>query len=180
MACYCTVPFSPDIFISLNQWVSVFFFRPKLCHSNGIVRNRFSFGYANKHACHVTMALCTDWQLSLFSHDRLNGLLCLQVFRCLTHRFIGLNSLLWWMAFCTMYSCFFIYITFDWYFTTGTDAQKKLVIGGEACLWGEYVDATNLIPRLWYDITQLYHNLSKLQLGVSAKTETSIYLELCK
>ncbi len=56
------------------------------------------------------------------------------------------------------------------------------MIGGEACLWGEYVDATNLTPRLWYDITQLYHNLSKLQLGVSAKTETntSIYLELCK
>ncbi|OBS76984.1 hypothetical protein A6R68_16558 [Neotoma lepida] len=31
----------------------------------------------------------------------------------------------------------------------GSELEKQLVIGGEACLWGEYVDGTNFIPRLW-------------------------------
>ncbi|XP_048224008.1 beta-hexosaminidase subunit beta [Perognathus longimembris pacificus] len=31
----------------------------------------------------------------------------------------------------------------------GSEKQKQLVMGGEACLWGEYVDSTNLTPRLW-------------------------------
>lgn len=30
---------------------------------------------------------------------------------------------------------------------TGTAAQKDLVMGGEFALWGEYIDATNLIGR---------------------------------
>ncbi|KAG5848577.1 hypothetical protein ANANG_G00099930 [Anguilla anguilla] len=32
---------------------------------------------------------------------------------------------------------------------TGSEQQKQLVIGGEVCMWGEYVDATNLAPMLW-------------------------------
>ncbi|XP_077923315.1 beta-hexosaminidase subunit beta [Halichoerus grypus] len=41
------------------------------------------------------------------------------------------------------------YYTVDPLDFDGSQEQKKLVIGGEACLWGEYVDATNLTPRLW-------------------------------
>jgi len=31
----------------------------------------------------------------------------------------------------------------------GTNAQYELVMGGSAAMWGEYVDGTNILPRIW-------------------------------
>lgn len=41
------------------------------------------------------------------------------------------------------------YYKFEPFNFNGTQEQKDLIIGGETCLWAEYVDATNVTPRLW-------------------------------
>jgi hexosaminidase len=31
----------------------------------------------------------------------------------------------------------------------GSNEARERILGGEACMWGEFVDGTNLLPRLW-------------------------------
>ncbi len=31
----------------------------------------------------------------------------------------------------------------------GSEEDKARILGGEACLWGEFVDSTNLLPQFW-------------------------------
>ncbi|CAF0814156.1 unnamed protein product [Adineta ricciae] len=32
---------------------------------------------------------------------------------------------------------------------TGTEEEKKRILGGEACIWGEFIDSTNILTTLW-------------------------------
>uniref|UniRef100_A0A673UCQ2 Beta-hexosaminidase n=1 Tax=Suricata suricatta TaxID=37032 RepID=A0A673UCQ2_SURSU len=66
----------------------------------------------------------------------------------------------------------------------GSTQQKALVIGGEACMWGEYVDSTNLVPRLWPRAgavaERLWSNESVTNLDFASKRLTQFRCELLR
>lgn len=50
----------------------------------------------------------------------------------------------------------FTYYNCDPHQFNGSEHQKSLVIGGEASMWGEWVDASNSLTRTWFDSTLLF------------------------
>lgn len=67
----------------------------------------------------------------------------------------------------------------DW---DGSEEQKKRVLGGGACLWGEYVDGGNVITKTWTTTAAVAEKLwsPKEATKMAAKAKRRFHAQHCR
>lgn len=63
--------------------------------------------------------------------------------------YFGVFSSCWYLDYLETGGDWIKYYKCDAHGFNGTDAQKNLVLGGEACMWSESVNEYNLGSRIW-------------------------------
>ncbi|RWS08862.1 beta-hexosaminidase subunit alpha-like isoform X3 [Dinothrombium tinctorium] len=73
-----------------------------------------------------------------------------EVTRMITERgFRVISSASWYLDMISYKKDWIDYYKYDPHTFYGNQTQKNLVIGGEACVWSEYIDETNFLSRTW-------------------------------